>query len=125
MGAITIMDRYPLTLPIFVLIFVSVQLGMMNLILAAIVDRANQAHQDDERYLQRQRQHDFARARIRLLELCRSLDQDKAGSLSIDEIRKGFESSADFADSMRLMDVRQDDVGILFEIMDEDGSGDV
>lgn len=65
------------------------------------------------------------KAEAKLLELCKILDADKGGSLSIDEFVNGFHNNADFKECLEVMNVTEDDMFMIFNICDEDDSGDV
>merc|ERR1712232_1172097 len=71
-GVVTlpIIEAHPWTAVFFVSVLVSIQLGLMNLILSVIVDKAQQAHADDARFVLQQRQEEFERAKHDLLKMC-------------------------------------------------------
>merc|ERR1719145_265162 len=53
------------------------------------------------------------------------MDSDKSGHLNYDELHEGFENNAEFKDMMKVMDIKQQDMEVVFKILDEDASGDV
>lgn len=123
--ALPVMERQPWTALIFLAVLVSIQLGLLNLILTVIVDRAAQARQEDRQFILSQRQQEFERARKELLAICSKIDEDQSGNLSVSELLRGFDTSPEFANLMKLMDISRDEITSLFTILDEDGSGDI
>lgn len=123
--SIPVLEMYPATATYFYAVILTVGLGALNLILTVIVDRAAQARQEDTRFLLQQRKHEFEKAKKSLLELCRTLDVDKDGTLTIDEIRMGFAYDDKFKEAMRILNIGEDDLDVLFSILDTDGSGEV
>ena len=122
---IPIMESYPETIPYFAMVFITIDLGLLNLILSVIVDKAHQAQQEDIKFQLTQRQAAFELAKRSLLQLCELLDDDQSGSLSFDELLEGYDKLPEFQEQMRLMDVEREDMQSLFRVLDEDGSGDI
>jgi len=120
-----IIEAHPWTAVFFVSVLVSIQLGLMNLILSVIVDKAQQAHADDARFVLQQRQEEFERAKHDLLKMCQKLDQDESGNLSEEELLYGFDHLPAFNKAMRAIDVRRTDIHSLFKVLDHDKSGSV
>eukprot|EP00747_Dinoflagellata_sp_TGD_P138643 gnl/TRDRNA2_/TRDRNA2_175800_c3_seq31.p1 gnl/TRDRNA2_/TRDRNA2_175800_c3~~gnl/TRDRNA2_/TRDRNA2_175800_c3_seq31.p1 ORF type:complete len:584 (+),score=76.87 gnl/TRDRNA2_/TRDRNA2_175800_c3_seq31:255-1754(+) len=121
---IPIMEAYPATSIIFCMVIITINLGLMNLILSVIVDTAQQARAEDTQFILQERDRAFQEAKERLAKLCRQMDVNDDGTLSLDELMGGFKIP-EFEHAMKLMDVRQEDMSTLWNIMDEDGSGDV
>jgi hypothetical protein len=110
---------------VFGAVLVSVDLGLMNLILSVIVDKAQQAHQDDLKFQVQEKEEEFQRLKKQLLKVCAQLDDDNSGCLTLDELLTGFDSNPEFHVAMSSMDVQREDISSLFNILDEDGSGHV
>lgn len=123
--SLPVMEKEPWTVMLFMAVLVSIELGLLNLILAAIVDRAASARADDDKYQLRERGRDFDLAKKKLVSLCAQLDDDDSGFLTNEELAKGFDSNREFAMAMAAMDVQREDLACLFSILDEDGSGAV
>jgi len=109
----------------FVLIgsLLTIDLGMLNLILTVIVTAAREAHEADEARKINDRATEFDKAKHQLLKVCAELDEDGSGELTLEELYHGFEESDAFADTMAVMDLRREDLQVVFKILDEDGSG--
>lgn len=127
-GVVTIplMEYSPLiTIPLFMIVFISIDLGILNLILTVIVDRAAQARSEDKRFVLQQQEEEFEAAKKGLMVICAQLDTDGSGQLTKEELMSGFDISDEFAEAMQLMDVQQEDMENLFKCLDEDDSGDI
>lgn len=98
---------------------------MLNLILAVIVDRAAEARQEDLAHMVRMKEQDSQKAKNNLLKLCKDLDTDENGTLTLGELKKGFDNRQEFADSLKVMDIKREQLDALFEVMDGDYSGNV
>jgi len=126
-GEITIplIEEYPYLIIYFAGVMMTVSLGIMNLITAIIVDRAAEARQDSLRAMAEKKDQDFRDAAEDLVRLFRDIDVDCNGTICKSELMEGFDTNQQFADTLRVMDVRKEDMETVFNIMDEDGSGDI
>jgi len=123
--AIPIVRRYPASIIIFILVFFTVVLGMTNLILAVIVDKALQAHEEDVRKEASAMEDERVRAVERFVDICRMMDKDGDNSIDLEELRIGFTELPEFRNILKIMGVSERDLEVLFHMMDQDGSGDV
>jgi hypothetical protein len=122
---VPIIEKAPASALFFFGVFASVALATMNLILAVIVDAAQQARAKSTHDLAHEREVDFEKSRKRMLELCSELDQDHNGQLSLAELSNGFLVLPEFADILEVLDIKEDDMPVVFGIMDQDGNGEV
>lgn len=109
----------------FLLVYISLQLAMLNLILAVIVERAASAKELDLHQQALAKEEEMLHAKESLLKLCRLMDSDKSGSLDLEEIKTGFNTNPKFASSLVSMGVFLEDVDLLFEVLDVEGTGEV
>eukprot|EP00929_Paragymnodinium_shiwhaense_P011889 TRINITY_DN11825_c0_g2_i1.p1 TRINITY_DN11825_c0_g2~~TRINITY_DN11825_c0_g2_i1.p1 ORF type:complete len:670 (+),score=122.26 TRINITY_DN11825_c0_g2_i1:77-2086(+) len=123
--AVPIIEEEPLAFTFFVGVLVTVQLVMLNLILALIVEAAVQATAAQKHKDATQKQAEMDNAEISLLQMCSEIDTSKSGNLSLSDFIEGFKHNADFAECMKNMDVSEADIGMIFTICDEDRSGTV
>ncbi|CAE7441712.1 CAC [Symbiodinium sp. CCMP2456] len=123
--ALPILEAEPITLTYFAGVIVSVDLAMLNLILAVIVDSAQDARSvsDHERALQMEK--DFNQATQQLYRLCRRLDTDNSGKIDPSEFVRGFEQDQDFADCLKGMGIGGRDLEWVLSVLDKDDSGDI
>lgn len=126
-GLITIpvMEKYPLTWPFFILVVVTIQFGILNLILVAIVDQAHKASNDDALFQAATRNQEYEKCRHELLGLCGTLDSDKSGQIELKELMVGYETMPELANQLRFLEIKKEDMQILFATLDSDSSGSV
>eukprot|EP00438_Fugacium_kawagutii_P004682 Skav205563 [mRNA] locus=scaffold1407:50319:51971:- [translate_table: standard] len=115
----------PWTVPILFFIMMTVSIGVMNLILAVIVEKAAEARENDhERKAKRaeeQRQKDL----VELALLCDRMDHDGSGALSLEELLDGFDQDLGFQSLMQRMELGRSDMKTVFQALDDDASGEV
>jgi len=111
--------------PIMIFIVVTITLGIMNLILTVIVERAAEAREKDTANKVKQKTENQDANKRRLLKLCQELDSDQSGTLTIQELLSAFETSEPFRNLMAVLDVQEGDLEAIFKILDMDGSGDL
>ncbi|CAE8656641.1 unnamed protein product [Polarella glacialis] len=128
-SAICIIEEEPTAFVFFLMVFSSVSLAAMNLILAGIVDSGAQAREEAlevRNYAKREKKIEAEIAQQeRLLGLCKKLDYDDSGSLTMDELMDGFEQNKDFRDAMAELDVDRGDMDVFFSVIDKDASGEI
>lgn len=122
---VTMIEYYPWTALILVTVILSINLGLMNLVVTVIVDKAQEAREESLETRMAEKRAQFEKAKSNMKEMCRCLDSDESGTLSFDEIAEGFHEFAPFRETLMLMDVCERDMQVVFNIMDEDGSGNV
>jgi len=122
---IPMIENYPWTLAVFLGVFFTIALGIMNLILAVIVDSAAEARDLDVKLAVSQKERAKMLAKGRLMDLCKSLDVDNSGTLSHQEMQDAFVYSPEFKAILSLLDVDREDLECVFRLMDSDDSGDV
>jgi hypothetical protein len=124
-SAILVIERQPFTYVYFIMALATVACGIMNLMLAAIVDAAAEARKKSTHELAREKEKELRQASEYLVDLCKALDTDESGCLTVEELKKGMTENQEFADTMAVMDINPADIDIVFKVLDEDGSGDV
>jgi len=123
--ALPLIERRPWTALIIIPALLSLELGLLNVVAAVIVDRQAQARQDDEKFLHQMREEELKKSYGRLQALFTSMDDDGSGSLTLEELIESYRTHSEFKELMELMDITEDDLPIVFQILDKDGSGDV
>eukprot|EP00429_Kryptoperidinium_foliaceum_P029882 CAMPEP_0176134360 /NCGR_PEP_ID=MMETSP0120_2-20121206/68136_1 /TAXON_ID=160619 /ORGANISM="Kryptoperidinium foliaceum, Strain CCMP 1326" /LENGTH=553 /DNA_ID=CAMNT_0017470005 /DNA_START=110 /DNA_END=1771 /DNA_ORIENTATION=- len=130
-GTVTldVIEESPATMMFFLLVLVTINLLVINLILAVVVEKATEAHAEENREVVRQqaleKEHQMRKAQAELVKLCYHMDEDKSGNLSLDELLHGYDNDEYFANLLKSMDISRDDVRIVFNILDQDSSGDI
>lgn len=123
--AVPIMEAQPGTVLIFLPAFVSINLGLLNLILTVIVDRAAEAREDDHHQMVADKEEQMKKAQAKLLKICKEMDDDDSGCLGLEEMEQGFRKNKEFAACLKLMDIGQGDLKTVFNILDNDMSGSI
>lgn len=122
---IPIIERWPWTLLIFIPAVLVLQLGLMNLVMKVIVDSAS-SHRDAESEMNVvEQQEELKRLRERLYCMCRDMDSDKSGELSVEELVAGYTSNRAFRNTLNAMAFYREDLEAVFSIIDQDDSGTV
>jgi hypothetical protein len=117
-NAIPIIEQKPLSAVYFVAVQVSISIGLMNLLLAVIVDRANAARTEDVKELIKYEKRQKNRMRNRLIDVFAEMDSDGNGYLTLQELRYGFETNVEFATILNAMDVEEEDLDIVYCILE-------
>lgn len=123
--AVVLIEAHPWTAVILVTAGVSLQVLLLNLILTVIVDKAAETHKNDAARNLKKKEMEFAQAKDKLIKCCADIDDDSSGELGFEELMNGFETNKDFAMTLSLMDIKAEDMGVVFNILDEDQSGSV
>lgn len=105
----------------------TITLGVLNLIVAAIVDSGAQAREEaleaKRRKLRAEEMKQKERQKNRLLEICQVLDDDESGSLSFEELLNGFDKNTEFRNAMKDYNINRQELDVLFRVFDETGEG--
>jgi len=115
----------PWTTPLLFIILMTVSLGVMNLILAVVVEKAAEARENDQERKMQQKEKEREQNMIELAVLCDRMDEDGSGALSLKEMLHGFDTDVNFKSLMAFMDIERDDMQTIFQVLDSDGSGEV
>ncbi|CAE7899727.1 Scn11a [Symbiodinium microadriaticum] len=123
--SIPLLEEHPETSFVLFPIMVSISLGVMNLILAVIVERATEARENDQDRKLKKKDQERSKNMIEFAMLCDDMDADGSGSLSLDEMLKGYDNIEAFSRLMQIMDIRREDMETIFHVLDSDLSGEV
>eukprot|EP00927_Polykrikos_kofoidii_P006732 TRINITY_DN12722_c0_g2_i2.p1 TRINITY_DN12722_c0_g2~~TRINITY_DN12722_c0_g2_i2.p1 ORF type:complete len:559 (+),score=66.14 TRINITY_DN12722_c0_g2_i2:95-1771(+) len=123
--SVPIIEKRPSTAILFLCILLVNHLWVLNLILSVIVDSAHEARDADEKQKVVDKKLAFIAAKRRLERLCHDMDTNLNGVLSLDEVVQSYDTNAEFRDMMRLMDVKREEMPLIFAMMDTDKSGDI
>jgi hypothetical protein len=123
--SVPVIEKRPEYTIIFICIVVSVSLGVMNLILAVIVESAAEARESDLAQKHKTQKKEAMLKKIELCEMAHSMDKDHSDTISFEEMQEAWNLNPAFQQVMGSMSIRDHDLDTIFKIMDEDNSGDV
>jgi len=90
-----------------------------------IVERAQEAREEDHQQKRRERDFFLQQCRKRLQKMFHELDTDGNGALAKEELQSGIESNDEFADIMHVLDFSTEDMNVVFSMMDTDKDGKI
>jgi len=123
--AVPMIEAAPWTAAFFVTVLASLVLGMMNLVLMVIVDRAHEVREQDVRRKTNAKSSKLMQLKAKLLQMLESLDTDKSGTLSEQELMGGYEKHFELQLILERMDIYREDVSEAFSNMRQDEHGEV
>jgi len=121
--SLSVYNANPGATALIILTTISIVLGIMNLILTVIVERATDAREKDIHEVARHKLLNHVQAKDELLELCTRIHKDDAGRVTLPQILALFRTSDKFHDLMVSMDVCEDELRAVFETTDTHGTG--
>jgi Ca2+-binding EF-hand superfamily protein len=120
-----LIDRYPLLLVFFILVIMSVDVGILNLLTSAVVDNVHERREQNDKLKIQEKKDAYCKARKTLTKLCHDMDKDGNGLLTLEEIKRGYSENVEFFNMLRMLDVELDDMSLIFKALDGDNSGSV
>eukprot|EP00927_Polykrikos_kofoidii_P082448 TRINITY_DN8203_c0_g1_i8.p1 TRINITY_DN8203_c0_g1~~TRINITY_DN8203_c0_g1_i8.p1 ORF type:complete len:635 (+),score=79.16 TRINITY_DN8203_c0_g1_i8:188-1906(+) len=120
-----IVTEAPLSAGVFFSAFAIVYLGLMNLILTVIVEKAAAARVENEIFKADEKKVEFESAKKKFRRLCAMMDEDDSGLLTLDELKQGYAEGGEFATALKSMDVGEEDIETIFSLFDTDQSGEL
>jgi hypothetical protein len=97
----------------------------MNLILAVIVESAQDAKKSGDHELALLKEREQAAAADKFMKFCAAMDKDGTGTLTLKELQQGAKTIEDFGDVLKAMGVSDQDLETVFHILDDDRSGEI
>lgn len=123
--SLPLVEAEPWTAAILFWILITISLGVLNLILAVIVERAAEARENDQEAKLKKKQQDRAKSMEELALLCANMDVNNNGMVSFDELLQGYDELPDFQRLMDVMDIKREDMETVFHVLDSDDSQEV
>ena len=122
---ILVREEEPWTACLFLPAQVTLVLGVMDLIVAVVVDILAELRMNDHTLRTAELEREERSVKQASTKTFESIDIDQSGSVTVDELEAGLDHNTDFRQRLRAMDVSRSDLKQPFQILDEDGSGDV
>lgn len=123
--SVPISEASPLAWLYQAFVLVCLNLLVLNVILAAVVDAAQQARGNNLEIIAKQKEEEKRAMQKDLLRLCQELDVDGSDSLTFQEVLDGFHNNIEFFHIMKAMAIDPEDIAFVWGILDSDGSGEV
>ncbi|CAK9020957.1 unnamed protein product [Durusdinium trenchii] len=123
--AVPVIEQYPATAVIFMGSLLTLVFGVLNLIVAVVVDTFAEFRLNDVQNLAEEMEDEIAQDRKSLARLFARIDLDGSGQLTLDELIEGAQRDSDFQSRLRVMDIDESDLQMLFEMIDADSSGTI
>eukprot|EP00435_Cladocopium_sp_Y103_P032142 s1667_g8.t1 len=123
--AVPVIQEHPATAIIFVGSLLTLVFGVVNLIVAVVVDTFADARQNDVQNLAEEMEDEIEHDRRALAKLFARIDKDKSGQLTLHELIEGARHDRAFQSRLRVMDIDEQDLEQLFHMIDADQSGTI
>lgn len=121
--AVPVIEAYPATAIIFVGSLLTLVFGVLNLIVAVVVDTFADARDRDILNLAEEMEQDMEADKRFLEGVFNRIDVDKTGQLTLDQLVEGARTDTEFQSRLKVMDIDEMDLVQLFEMIDTDASG--
>ncbi|CAJ1413431.1 unnamed protein product, partial [Effrenium voratum] len=123
--AVPVIEAHPFTAFLFVGSQLTLVFGVLNLIVAVVVDTFAEARAHDVLNLAEELEQDMKLDKISLRKIFDRIDEDGSGTVTIDELIDGARKDPEFQSRLQVMDIDEVDLQQLFEMIDTEGSGQV
>jgi hypothetical protein len=116
-------SKHAWTAVVFVAVIFTMVFGLLNLIIAVIVDSAAQAREQDLFNMAQRKDAFRAQAWDCFNDLVNGLDEDGDGYVTVVELREGLLRSPELAAYLTVMGIEETDLAMVFELLDAAGEG--
>lgn len=121
--AVPVIEAYPGTSIIFVGSQLTLVFGVLNLIVAVVVDTFADSRDRDILNLAEEMEQDLESDKQFLERMFHRIDLDGCGQLSLEQLVEGARRDHEFQSRLRVMDIDEADLVQLFDMIDTDKSG--
>lgn len=121
--AVPVIEAYPLTAVIFCGSLLTLVFGVLNMIVAVVVDTFAEVRESDVMNLAEELDHNLKKDRKFLEKIFNRLDKSGNGELTLQDLMDGARRDPEFQSRLRVMDIDEVDLQQLFEMIDVDASG--
>eukprot|EP00927_Polykrikos_kofoidii_P046504 TRINITY_DN40726_c0_g1_i2.p1 TRINITY_DN40726_c0_g1~~TRINITY_DN40726_c0_g1_i2.p1 ORF type:complete len:634 (-),score=113.62 TRINITY_DN40726_c0_g1_i2:70-1971(-) len=120
-----IIEEEPVSFFFFMAVLFTVGMTMLNLILAVIVEKAQNCRDRKKMEEQEAQEEALKDLEVRLLKMCEDLDEDNDGQLSFDELVQGIHNSDELKHCLVEMSIDMSDLECVFSFLDVGGDGTI
>ncbi|CAK8985909.1 unnamed protein product [Durusdinium trenchii] len=121
--AVPVIQQHPLTAVIFMGSLMTLVFGVLNIIVAVVVDTFAEVRESDVMNLAQELDHNLKKDRKFLQKIFNRLDKKGDGELTLQDLMDGARQDPEFQSRLRVMDIDEVDLQQLFDMIDADGSG--
>eukprot|EP00928_Gymnodinium_smaydae_P097630 TRINITY_DN8898_c0_g2_i1.p1 TRINITY_DN8898_c0_g2~~TRINITY_DN8898_c0_g2_i1.p1 ORF type:complete len:585 (-),score=146.67 TRINITY_DN8898_c0_g2_i1:428-2182(-) len=119
--ALPLLENSPASALILIPSLMFVNFGLLNLLLTAIVKCAQDAAEQDRENKMREKMRQYQKSQFDLVNMCKSMDASADGTLSFDELERGYDENHLFAATLNLMDIKRVDLPYVWSLMTDGG----
>lgn len=123
--AVPVIENFPATALIFVGSQATLVFGVLNLIVAVVVDTFAEARQRDILNLAEELEYDSEKDKRFLQKIFERMDENNNGHVTYEELLECARRDAEFQSRLRVMDIDEDDLRQLFDMIDTTGEGTI
>eukprot|EP00931_Biecheleriopsis_adriatica_P041305 TRINITY_DN23625_c0_g1_i2.p1 TRINITY_DN23625_c0_g1~~TRINITY_DN23625_c0_g1_i2.p1 ORF type:complete len:587 (-),score=73.00 TRINITY_DN23625_c0_g1_i2:192-1952(-) len=123
--AVPVIVESPWSAIIFIGSHLTLVFGVLNLVVAVVVDTFAEKRQRDIDHLAQELADNEEEDLVDLEHMFRRIDEDSSGELSLEEVLNGAKKVPEFQSRLRVMDIDKQDLEQLFNMLDEDGGGSI
>lgn len=123
--AVPVIEEHPATAVIFVGSQLTLVFGVLNLIVAVVVDTFAEARAHDVLNLAEEMEQEMASDQKTLRKIFERIDDDSSGTVTFTELMEGARKDPELQSRLAVMDIDEVDLEQLFDMIDTEGSGHV
>lgn len=112
--AIPLVQKEPASAMLFAGALVTVSLGLTNLILAVIVEKAQEAHENDKMTEAASQAKCREAAQVKLQEMCEEIDRNGDGQITLRELKCAYRDHKEMKAVMDTLDISEEDLETFF-----------
>lgn len=123
--AVPVIREAPFTAVIFIGSELTILYGVLNLVIAVVVDTFADQREKDETTLAADMDNALKEDVRFFKHIFRNIDEDGSGDISLEELLNGARAEPAFRSRLRVMDIDETDLAHLFDMLDIDKSGTI
>ncbi|CAK9005578.1 unnamed protein product [Durusdinium trenchii] len=113
--AVPVIEHSPATAIIFCGSLMTTVFGVLNLLIAVVVDSFAESRQNDVLNLAQELEHEHEKDRKYMERIFNRLDMTHSGDLTLEDLVKGAQTDPEFQSRLRVMDIDEADLEQLFK----------